>query len=114
MYLQKQITTGFGFPADCWTINVVTVKAIDDETYEASGNISLYFNNDARLSGAQLIDNARFSFRDLTVAEVDGNTRQALAQRIMASRLDDEGKEQNVYQTSHSGEVFFQDAIIVG
>ena len=112
MYIQKQIITGFGFPADCWTINVVTVKSIDDVTYEATGNISLFFNNDARLAGSKLIDNARFSFRDLTVAEVDGNTRAALAQRIMAAKPDEEGKETNIYMTSHSGEVYFSDAKI--
>lgn len=112
MNLQKQITTGFGFTADYWDVNNVTIVRIDATYFHAVGNISLYFNQAAFDGGSQLLDNAKFSFKDLTDADLDGNTRAALVSRIMASNLVD-GEEMNVYQTSQSGLVSFQDAVIV-
>jgi len=112
MNLQKQITTAFGCTADYWDVNDVTITRIDATYFKAVGNISLYLNQAAFDGGSQLLDNARFSFSDLTNADLDGNTRAALVTRIMASNLVD-GEERNVFNTSHSGEVYFSDATIM-
>ena len=112
MNLQKQITTGFGITADYWDVNNVTIVRIDATYFKAVGNLSLYYNQAAFDGGSELLDNAKFSFNDLTDADLDGNTRAALVSRIMASNLVG-GEETNVYQTSHSGFVSFQDAVIV-
>lgn len=112
MNLQKQITTGFGITADYWDVNNVTIVRIDATYFKAVGNLSLYYNQAGFLAGSKLLDNAKFSFNDLTDADLDGNTRAALVSRIMASNLVD-GSETNVYQTSHSGSASFQDAVIV-
>lgn len=112
MNLQKQITTGFGITAEYWDVNNVTIVRIDATHFKAVGNLSLYYNQAAFDGGSDLLDNAKFSFNDLTDADLDGNTRAALVSRIRASNLVD-GEERNIYTTSHSGSVSFQDAVIV-
>ena len=111
MKIQKQITTGFGVSADFWHINDISICKLDS-TYKVCGNISLYLNEAAFLAGSSLIDNATFSYNDLTEAEVNGNVRSVVGAKITASSLVD-GEETNLFQTSHSGVVSFQDAVII-
>ena len=111
MYLVKNITTGFGIDADCWDVNNVHISGPNGGPYKAAGNVSLFVNATALLAGKNFIDNVRFSFTDLTDAELDGNTRQAIVSRLMASNVVD-GQETNLFSTSHSGMVSFQDAVI--
>ncbi len=112
MYIQKEITTGFGFNADCWVVGEAKITYLAENKYRAEGNFSLFFSEAARQAGSKLIDNVRYVFNDLTDADLDGNTRTAIINRLMDSRIED-GEEMNIYSTSHSGQVSFQDAVIV-
>jgi hypothetical protein len=111
MYLVKEITTGYGFPASIWDINSVTVKRTG-LTYTASGSLSIYYSNDKRLEGGAILDNCLFNLSGLSQSDIDGNTSEAIFTRIMESKVV-EGVETNKFSTSLSGEVTFVDAQIV-
>ena len=106
MYLKKSIVTGFGIEADTWAISKLEV--VDGK---ANANLSLYASELAYQEGKSLLDNCRVSG---IVVDLTSNIEPQIFEAVMASRLNDEGEEQNVYSTSHSGIVSFQDAQILG
>jgi len=105
MYLKKSIVTGFGIEADTWAISKLEVA-----DGKASANVSLYASEAAYKDGKALLDNCRVSGIEI---DITAPLEPQVFAVLIASSLNEEGEEQNVYSTSHSGVVSFQDAQIV-
>ena len=118
MYLKKEIETNHGIIADCWIINKVQTNWSETNWYTCNWNLSLYLNETAFNNDKLLIDNCTFSFDWFTQEEIDGNTLLAIIWKIQESVMsepenEDDPEETNLLNSSHSGKIWFQDAIIL-
>ena len=106
MYLQKSITTGFGIEAYVWAISKIEISG-----GKARAHLSLYASPEALAEKKTLLDNCLVVVDNISLAEP---IEPQIYNKVVKSSLSEDGEEQNVYSTSHSGVVSFQDAILVG
>jgi hypothetical protein len=92
MYLQKSITTGFGIEASVWALSKIEISG-----GKAMADLSLYASPEAENSS----DN-------ISLAEP---IEPQIYNKVVKSSLSEDGEEQNVYSTSHSCIVSFQDVV---
>jgi hypothetical protein len=95
LHIQKEITSGHGVTCNCWQVTDVSFKDNEDGTFTANGNLRLFVNHQAMIDKKVLIDNAQWSFNDLTLAEINSNTLAVIYSKLLTSKV----------STSHSGEV---------
>lgn len=105
MYLKKSVLTAFGIEASVWAISKLEV--FDGKV---NANLSLYASESAYKEGKALLDNCR-------ILGIKIDTTKPLEPQVFAaltrSTLNAEGQQENVFNTSHSGVISFQDAQII-
>lgn len=104
MYLQKSIMTGYGIEAQIWSIRKIEISGT-----KATVDLSLYASVEALTNNKQILDNCKIIISNINLSQP---LEHQIYAKAMESRLDSENEEQNFYTTSHSGTVFFQDAVL--
>jgi hypothetical protein len=105
MALQKTIKTNYGVNANY--LKITNISLSFNGHCKASGDLSLYLNQNARQDEANILDNFKFSY-DLSEAEAIGDLRAILYIKITESILSDD-LETNLL-SGNIGQIGFQEA----